>query len=306
MSAAVFALAETRTGAEALAAALGVPAFGLDVHRFPDGEIKLTLGGIAETALILLPLDRPNDKLIALLFACEALRRNGARRIVLVAPYLCYMRQDVAFRPLEAVSQRALGDLLAPRLDRVVTVDAHLHRTPRLDLVFPGIAADDLSAMPLVAAALAADRLDPATVVVGPDVESEPLVAALAAPLGLSHAVGTKTRRGDRDVSIVFPDPAAIAGRPVMLVDDVVASGGTVLTVAAALKAAGATAIDAVVTHALYPDEIGARFRAAGIGSIRSTTSVPHPSNAIDLTPLLAAALAGEIEADAIEDGKRP
>ena len=70
------------------------------------------------------------EKLVALLLAVEALRRNGAKRLVLVAPYLCYMRQDIAFQPGEAISQKAIGGLLAGLVDRVITVDAHLHRTP--------------------------------------------------------------------------------------------------------------------------------------------------------------------------------
>ncbi|NLH79544.1 MAG: ribose-phosphate diphosphokinase [Phyllobacteriaceae bacterium] len=299
MTAAVFTLARDRPQAEALAAALGVPTFALDLHRFPDGEIALTLGGAAEVALLHLPLDRPNDKLVALALAAEALRRTGTRRIVLVAPYLCYMRQDVAFTPGQAVSQKAIGRLIAGLVDRVVTVDAHLHRTHEIGLVFPGIAAENLAAGPAVAAALAADRLDPATVVVGPDVESEPLVAALAARLGLAHAVGRKTRRGDRSVEIAFADPAVLAGRPALVIDDVVSSGGTLVTVAEALRAAGATRVDAVVTHALYPPETAARFAAAGIGRIRSTTSVPHPSNAVSLVPLLAEALRAEIGEEA-------
>lgn len=299
MTAAVFALAETRTEAEALAAALGVPVFGLDLHRFPDDEIGLTLGGSAEVALLHLPLDRPNDKLVALALASEALRRNGARRLVLVAPYLCYMRQDVAFTPLQAVSQKAIGRLIAGLVDRVVTVDAHLHRTRDIRLVFPGIEAENLSAMPVVAAALAADRLDPATVIVGPDVESEPLVAALAGRLGLAHAVGRKMRHGDRSVEIAFADPAALSRRPALVIDDVVSSGGTLVTVAEALRAAGATPVEAFVTHALFPPETAARFAAAGLTSIRSTTSVPHPSNAVSLVPLLAEALRAEIGEEA-------
>lgn len=295
MTAAVFTLDATRPQAEALAERLGLPTFALDLHRFPDGEIKLTLGGIVETALIYLPLDRPNDKLVALLMASEALRRNGARRLVLVAPYLCYMRQDIAFHPFEAISQKAVGRLVASVVDRVVTVDAHLHRTLDIAEVFPGIEAENLAAMPAIADALAHLDLDPTTVVVGPDVESTPLVRSLAERLALAFTVGTKTRRGDRDVSIVLADPAAVAGRPALIVDDIVASGETLIDVAAALHAGGATAVDAVVTHALYPTEMDRRFAAAGIGCVRSTTSVAHPTNAIALAPLLAGAVLREI-----------
>ena len=77
-----------------------------------------------------------------------------------------------------------------------------------------------------------------------------------------------------------------------LLVDDIVSSGGTLVTCAQALIAAGATSIDGVVTHALFPPAMMRDFERAGIRSLRSTTSVPHPSNAIDLDRLLAAALA--------------
>lgn len=295
MTVAVFALPEHRAAAKELADALAVPALTLDRHDFPDGEFKLTLGGIADVAIVHMTLDRPNDKLVALLLASEALRRNGARRLVLVAPYLCYMRQDIAFHPLEAISQKVLGRLLAPAFDRIVTVDAHLHRTATLAAVFPGIEADDLTATGVLAEALVAAGVDPRSVIVGPDVESEPWVRSVADRLGLAHAVGRKTRRGDRDVAVVFDRPEEIAGCPVVLVDDVIASGGTLLTAAAALRAAGATSIDVVATHALWPPEMDARFAEAGIRSLRSTTSVPHPSNVVSLTPLLAAALRREV-----------
>ena len=141
-----------------------------------------------------------------ILFAAEALRRNGAKRLVLVAPYLCYMRQDAAFHPGEAISQKAVGRLLAGLVDRVITVDAHLHRTADIHDVFPGIEADNLSAMPAIADALRAAGLDPRTVVVGPDAESRPWVSDLASRLGVAHAVAQKTRRGDRSVEVALTD----------------------------------------------------------------------------------------------------
>ena len=281
-----------------LAEGLDVPIYDVQVHRFPDAEVRLTLGGASTTALLYLPLDQPNDKLVLLLLACDALRRSGTRRIVLVAPYLCYMRQDIAFHPLEAVSQSAVGRLLSGLVDRVVTVDAHLHRTKHLGAVFPGIEADNLSAMPALAAALAQTSLDPATLVVGPDEESEPWVAALASPLNLAHAVGHKERRGDHNVDIRFDEAAPIAGRPVLLVDDIVASGGTMQTCARRLKTLGATRIDVVITHALFPAALLDDFHQAGVRSVRSTTSVPHITNAISLSPVLIDALQRELPAN--------
>jgi ribose-phosphate pyrophosphokinase len=183
-----------------LAARLGLPLNEIALHRFPDGELRVTVGPAAMTTVVYASLDQPNEKLVALMFASEALRRGGAKRLVLVAPYLCYMRQDAAFHDGEAVSQKVIGRLLAGGFDRVITVDAHLHRTQRIEDVFPDIAADDLSAMPAMAEALRASGLDPRTVVVGPDEESRPWVADLAGRLRLDHAVASKTRRSDRSV----------------------------------------------------------------------------------------------------------
>jgi ribose-phosphate pyrophosphokinase len=265
------------------------------VHRFPDDELRVTVGQAAPTTILYTPLDRPNDKLLSVLFASEALRRGGAKRLVLVAPYLCYMRQDIAFHTGEAISQKVVGHLLAEAFDRIVTVDAHLHRTKRIEEVFPGAEAQDLTAMPAIYETLRFSGVDPATVVVGPDGESEQWVAELARLLGTAHMVAKKVRRGDHVVEVVFPDPKLLAGRPVLLVDDIVSSGATLIACARALLAAGCKTIDAVVTHALFPPEMIRKFHEVGIRSIRSTTSVPHPSNAIALDEVLGEALLNEV-----------
>lgn len=285
--------------AKRIASLLGVRMFDIALHRFPDGELRVTTGPAASTTIVYAPLDRPNDKLVALLFACDALRRGGAKRLVLVAPYLCYMRQDIAFRPGEAVSQRVVGRLLAGVVDRVITVDAHLHRTTDITTIFPAIAVDNLSAMPAIAETLRTAGLDADTVIVGPDAESEPWVSDLASRLGIVHAVAQKTRHDDRSVDIALANPQLVKGRPVLLVDDIVSSGGTLMACAKALVAAGARSIDVIVTHALFSTELGNEMIAAGIRSIRSTHTVPHPSNAIPLDTVIAAALRHELETTA-------
>jgi ribose-phosphate pyrophosphokinase len=295
MSIVIHSLPSSSRDAAGLAARLGVPLHEIAIHAFPDGEIRVTVGPASATTIIYASLDRPNDKLVALMFAAEALRRGGARRLVLVAPYLCYMRQDAAFHEGEAVSQKVIGPLLAQCVDRVVTVDAHLHRTPDITAVFPGIQSDNLSAMPAISDTLRKTGLDPTTIVAGPDAESLPWVSDLAARLDLPYVVARKTRRGDHSVAIEFQDRACIAGRPALIVDDVVSSGGTIVTCAKALTSAGATVVDAVVTHALFPEAACSEMISAGIRSIRSTQSVPHFTNAIALDELLADALKGEL-----------
>jgi ribose-phosphate pyrophosphokinase len=292
---AIQCLPSATADATRLAARLNVPVHEISLHRFPDGELRVTVGPPATTTILYTPLDRPNDKLVALLFAAEALRRDGAERLVLVAPYLCYMRQDTAFLPGEAISQTAVGRLLSETFDRVITVDAHLHRTSNIEDVFPGIESDDLSAMPAIADYLRASGIEPDTVVVGPDAESQAWANALAGLIGAQWAVAQKTRHGDRSVHISFGNAKAIAGRPALLIDDIVSSGGTLIACARALLAVGAKTVDAVITHALFPPEMTYDFLKAGICTIRSTNSVPHPTNAIEIDEILGSALLREI-----------
>jgi len=120
-------------------------------------------------------------------------------------------------------------------------------------------------------------------------------VAALAGRLRLPHAVASKVRGGDRSVAIESQDTTEIAGRPVLIVDDIVSSGGTMIACAKALAAVGATTIDAIVTHALFPDDMCRKMLESGIRPIRSTHSVPHFTNAIALDGLLADALTSEM-----------
>jgi len=280
--------------ARRLARSLNIAIHEIALHRFPDEELRVTVGPAAATTVIYASLDKPNDKLLALLFASEALRRTAAKRLVLVVPYLCYMRQDTAFHPGEAISQKVIGRLLAGAFDRVITVDAHLHRTENIQDVFVGIESDNLSAMPAIARALRASGFDSDMVVVGPDEESRSWVSDLAARLGTKHAVARKTRRTDRSVEIAFADATLLSGRPALLIDDIISSGGTLIACARALAAAGATTIDAIVTHALFPPELMHKLFEAGIRSVKSTDSVPHPSNAIALDAILARALLTE------------
>lgn len=276
--------------ARRLASTLGVACEPILRRRFPDGESLVRVGESGTTALLYCPLDDPDGKLVALLLAASALRDRGAARVVLIAPYLGYMRQDRAFAPGEAVSQRVVGGLIAQSFDALVTVDPHLHRVPTLDLVTPGIAALNVSAAPAIAMAIA-KAVTPGTLLVGPDEESRPWVEAVAAPLGLEVMVGIKSRKGDRSVEITLPDSARAAGRPVILVDDLISSGGTLIACAQQLLVAGAASVGAVATHCLASQADLETIAASGIAPVIATDTVPGPVARIPMAQALADAV---------------
>jgi len=288
MSATVLGFAECADGAIRLARTLGLEAGEVDVHRFPDGESLVRVPPQGPTCMLYRSLNDPNARLVELLLAASAARDSGAGKVVLVAPYLGYMRQDRAFRPGEAVSQRVIGRLLAEHFDCVVTIDPHLHRISRLDEVIPGIPAISLSAAPVLARALAPEDRP---LLAGPDSESAPWVRAIADPLGLDFLLGEKVRSGDRSVSIVFADAARAAGRNLVLVDDLVSSGETLAVAARNLLAAGARQVEALATHCLAGEQDIARLRAAGITRLRATDSIPGPASCLPTSELIADAI---------------
>jgi ribose-phosphate pyrophosphokinase len=289
----VFGFADCLDLAGAVAEGLGIPCRPIAVRAFPDGESLVRIEEGARAPVLTVAFSPPNTRLVETLLAASVLRRLGARRLTLLAPYLPYMRQDAAFRPGEAVSQQVVGAWLAGAFDRVVTVDPHLHRTGDLAAVFPGIRADALTAGDLIGRMLAAESGGRAGVVIGPDEEAEGLARAVAAAAGWDWVVGAKTRRGDREVVVALPAATRLDGRAAVIVDDVISSGATVCRGAEAALAAGAESVEVVGVHALFDRKAEADFRNSGIRRVRSCDGVPHPSNAVALAPLLVAAIAG-------------
>lgn len=275
--------------AAALAAALGWDLAFIDSHTFPDGEIRLRLPhALPADSVLLRGLQQPNAKIASLMLAAAGARELGAARLTLVSPYLAYMRQDIAFTPGEVVSQRHLGRLLAAWFDAVVTVDPHLHRVATMDEVVPGRRGVALTAAPLLGAFVA--RRVPGALLLGPDEEAGQWVRVAAAAEGLDHAVCIKQRHGDRDVDVSLPS-VDVAGRAVVLLDDLASTGRTLVEAARGAFARGAASVDVAVTHGLFIGDAEEQIRRAGVRDVWSTDCVPHASNAVSVVPLLAAAL---------------
>jgi len=269
-----------------LAEAVGLTSAPVALHLFPDGESLVRVAPPGEHAVLVRSLHHPRGKVFETLLAADALRRAGARRVTLVTPYLPYMRQDDVFHPGESHSQSVFARLVSGAFDGLVTVEAHLHRLHDLGRLF-SCRAESLSAAPAVAAWLA--HGPKSTVLVGPDAESRAWVAPLAERAKLPMAIGHKRRLGDASVLLELPRLAA-AERAVV-VDDVVSSGATLAQTAKLLHARGFARVDAVVVHPVFAPEAFERVRASGVDEIVSTDSVPHPTNAIHLAPLVAEAL---------------
>jgi len=269
-----------------LATALNAEYTEVRVHYFPDGESKVTLPPLTSPHLVLVrTLDRPNDKLIELMLAARTARRLGVARLTLVAPYLCYMRQDSAFEDGEAVSQTIVGEFLAAYFDDIVTVDPHLHRIDHLEQAIPQCASLTLTATDLLGAYLEARADD--LFLLGPDAESEQWVERVARNHNLPHAIAQKERFGDHEVRITLPEQGW-GERTVVLVDDVASTGRTLAQAAEAVLARGAARVEAAVVHPLLAGDAEAALKLAGVSAIFSSDSITHGSNVVRLAEVLA------------------
>lgn len=261
----------------------------VDRHIFPDRESLVRVAGEpGVTAWLFCSLDNPNEKLIEVLLAADALRRNGAVRVGLVAPYLAYMRQDCTFNPGEPLSQQVIAGVLGNAFDEVLTVEAHLHRIESLTEVFP-CPAQSLSATAPIAAWL--DRQDlEGTVLVGPDSESEPWIRKLAEEVRRPWVIGAKQRSSDHDVSVRLP-PLPQGSKRAWVIDDIASSGRTLEAVVHRLAHQDVQEVGAIIVHPIFGPAALSRLDRMGVRPIVSTNSIVHPTNAISLAAMLAEAI---------------
>lgn len=285
----VLGFSEFNRQGRALAEQLSCPYREIEVRRFPDGEALVKIPTpLPDRIIICRSLNHPDEKLIEVLLAAKTAREHGVEFISLVAPFLCYMRQDKSFQPGEAVSQSIIGKLIAQMVDEVITVDAHLHRVTHLNDAVPCARAVNLSSTPFMARFLRQNVNNP--LLVGPDRESEQWVAALARTIKIDWIVCDKQRLGDRRVHVALPHNTDVSNRCAVIIDDMVATGHTIAETAKTLRAAGASTIHCMVTHPLFVDGADQLLTESGITNIWSSDSVTHQSNVIELAPLLAQA----------------
>ncbi len=259
----------------------------LTIAAFPDGDLYLKYNTDLKGQKVVIVQSfqpHPDMSLFDVLFAAEAAKDLGAKKVILVAPYLSYMRQDKRFNPGECISSKVMAKLLNNSIDKLITVDPHIHRYKSLKDIFT-IQTTKLTANSLIADYIKEHFKN--EVIIGPDAESFQWAEDIAKRIKVSATVLKKTRFSSRHVEVRMNNPIEIKGKNVVIVDDVISTGHTVAEAAKKAKKMGAKEISTVAVHGLFVENGIDKLKKAGVSKIITTNTIEHPSNKIDITPLL-------------------
>ncbi len=293
----LFSGSSNRPLAEAVAKLLHIELGNVDLTRFADGEVRPWIAEDVrdKTVFVLQSLSYPMDEhIMELTLMGDAIRRGAPKTMIAVIPYLGYARQDKLHRVGEPVSARVIAKILeVSKFKEVITVDLHNDAI----VGFFQIPVTHVSALPILADTLQTMKLADA-VVVSPDVGRVKSARNLAYALDVPLVVMEKKRALDRhDVSEAYEIIGKVR-KTVIIFDDMISTGGTIVNAVTSLKEAGAQQVIVCATHGVLASDARTRLEKAPIDHIilMDTIAIPKEKQFAKLhitsvAPLLADAI---------------
>jgi ribose-phosphate pyrophosphokinase len=288
----------TPTLAEAVAGHLGLTLGGRELTRFPDGEVRVQLERSVrgrDIYIIQSTCAPVNEHLMELLIMIDAFHRASAGCITAIIPYYGYARQEKKTTGREPITAKLVANLITGAgANRVVAVDLHSAAIQG----FFDIGMDHLTAVPLIAEYLSATYDLTDAVIVSPDTGGVKLADSYAFMLDLPLVIMHKRRAGPRDVEM-HAVVGSVAGKRPIIVDDIIATGGTIRACAQALVAAGARPeIIVAATHPVFSPPVIDYLNDPLISAVVVTNTIPVPAplllpkiRELSIAPLLAEAV---------------
>lgn len=286
----MFALPGNETLVKNIAVAIQADLGDTEIRNFPDGEtyVRILSNVEAKDVIIVCTLHHPDVKLLPLLFLCNLLRDLKVKSICLVAPYLAYMRQDKQFYPGEAVTSEYFAKLLSSLVDRLITIDPHLHRRISMKEIY-SIPCEVLHADGLISQWV--KKNIPDALLIGPDSESEQWVSEVAKNAGVPFIVLQKIRHGDRNVDVSVPNIQKYKDFTPVLVDDIISTARTMIETVKHLKKAGMKPPVCIGVHPVFSENAYLDLVNCGIGKIITCNTIMHESNGIDISELVSSVI---------------
>ncbi len=273
-----------------LAKELGLEHFRVEHKVFPDGEsyvrYPLDISG-KHVVIVQTTFPEQDKRLIELLLMVDAAKHLGAEKITVVVPYIAYARQDRMFREGEAVSIRAVLRMLeAAGADTIVTVNIHKRESLNYLTKARGV---DVDAVPEIARYFLGKLENP--LVLGPDKGALRLAEAAAKVLGADYDYLEKFRDRVTGEITVKPKKLAVEGRDVLIVDDIISTGGTIAKAAEAVRSQGAKRVFIGAVHGLFVGEAYKKIEAASPDDVVTTDTVINKFTKVTVARALAEAI---------------
>lgn len=274
--------------AKSIANMLAAELIDVELKVFPDGESKVKINGdpSGKFALAVQSTYPPvNAQLLEALFMIKKANKMGAD-VCAVIPYLAYARQDKEFVKGEAVSMESIGNMFdSSGAKSLITVDIH----SKDSLVFFTISAYNVSAVPLLAKHFKSMELE-SPIVVSPDIGGTDRAQEFAKMMATESIALPKQRdrnTGEVSVDASAPELAKAKGHDVILVDDMISTGGSIVKATEVLKKMECKNVYVACTHALLLDDAFDRLKGAGVHEVIATNTVPSQVSKVDVAPAI-------------------
>ncbi len=272
--------------AKALAKKVKAKFSPLTISSFPDGDIYLKFNtSVKGKKVVIVQSFQPHSdmSLFDVVVAAETAKDLGAKKVILVAPYLAYMRQDKRFHPGEAITSRIMAKLLNNSIDKIITIDPHLHRYKSLKDIFT-ISTKKLTANTVIAEFIKKKMKN--VVIIGPDWESYQWADVIAKMVGSESTCLAKTRYSSRTVTSKMIKPIEMKGKNVVIIDDIISTGHTMIEGAKKARKLGAKSVTAIGVHGLFVEKAVDQMKKY-FDKVITTNCIEHKTNKIDVTSLL-------------------
>lgn len=266
-----------------LARSLNAPIASVESKRFPDKECYVRiLDDLTGEHAILVQTTYPDENIIELLLLQEAIREFEIEKLTTVIPYYGYARQDKKFNPGEPISAKCLAKHFQMASDAFITVDIHEEEI----MNWFDIPAKNISGMPQIGSYF--KSLSP-HIIIAPDKGALNLAKSVAEIIGGSWDYLEKTRIDGENVEMKTKS-LDVSGKDVVIVDDIIATGGTIIEATKHLKSQGATKVHAACTHGLFAKNALPRLKEV-CDSVISTDTIENEASVVSVAPEIAKVL---------------
>jgi len=263
--------------AKRISEALNVPMAKTIFRRFPDGELYVRIEDMCERAVIVQSITS-NDDLVALMLMLDAL--DGVDTIAVI-PYMGYARQDKKFNEGEAISIRAVARMIESYAEAVVTVNIHSKDAASY---FKKLV--EVDAMPIIGEFYSKRDV----VMVSPDLGSYERVKVCAEHAGCEFDYLEK-KRIDAERVEIKPKSLDVRGKDVVIVDDIISTGGTMVEATKMLLQAGAKSVECACVHAVLAGNALNKLYSAGVKDVVATDTIERGVSVISVAKAIAEVL---------------